>query len=376
MVVLVAVIGMTFFLVTRTPKTKSAPASERNRAQPVSVAVVATQDVPVWVSAMGTAVPIYSVTVRSRVDGELMRVHFNEGDSVKRGQLLAEIDPRSFQAQLSQAQAQLARNQALLDNARADLARYQMLWSKDAIAKQQLDTQASLVRQYQATVDSDVAVVENAKLQLSYTRISAPVAGRLGLRQVDPGNQVRSSDEHGLVSITQVAPMTVVFSVPENVLSDIRQRLAQKEAMLVEAWDAEQKHVLAQGRLLATDNQIDVTTGTLKLKSVFPNTDQALFPNQFVNARLRLGTQKNATVIPLAAVVRGAKGSLVYVVGESSSVTSVPVTLGEVDGDVVAVTGALKPGQRVVVDGIDKLRDGAKVEVMSPDKPQPKPQAQ
>lgn len=335
-----------------------------NRPQPISVAEVRRADVPVWVSAVGTAVPRNLVTVRARVDGELMKLHFREGEMVKPGQLLAEIDPRPYQVQLGQAAGQLARDNALLENALADLARYRELWSKDSISKQQLDTQEALVRQSRGTVEADRAQVESAKLQLVYARITAPVGGRIGLRQVDPGNQVHASDANGIGVIAQLQPMTVVFSVPEGHLPAINQRVASGDPVTVEAWDREQKVRLAVGRLLTTDNLIDTATGTIKMKAEFANKDGNLFPNQFVNARLLLGVRKEALVVPGAAVLQGARGPFVYVVDSESTVSSVPVTPGPVDGNQVAVEGALEPGSRVVADGADKLRDGAKVEVI------------
>lgn len=341
-----------------------------NRPQPVAVAEVAAKDVPLWLTAIGSAVPRNLVTVRTRVDGELLKLHFTEGQMVKQGQLLAEIDPRSFQAQLTQANGQLARDSALLQNAKLDLERYRDLWSKDSIARQQLDTQEALVRQYQGTVENDKGLVENARLQLSYTRITAPVSGRIGLRQVDPGNQVHAADTNGLASIAQMEPMMVVFAVPEIHLPDINRRLHGGDALTAEAWDRQQKNRLATGKLLTTDNQIDPATGTIKLKAEFANADRNLFPNQFINVRLLLGVQPGATVVPGAAVLRGARGAFVYTVDAEGAVKSAPVTPGAVDGDLVAVEGPLKPGDRVVTDGADKLRDGAKVEVITPGKHQ------
>ena len=344
--------------------------SGQNRNQPVSVAEVSVKDVRLWLPAIGTAIPRNLVTLHARVDGELLRLYFTEGDTVKQGQLLAELDPRSYQAQLTQVNGQLTRDSALLQNARIDLERYRELWAKDSIARQQVDTQESLVRQYEGTVENDRGLVENAKLQLSYTRITAPVSGRVGLRQVDPGNQIHASDANGLVSIAQIEPITVVFAVPESQLPEINRRRSTGDALLTEAWDREQKTRLANGRLLTTDNQIDSTTGTIKLKAEFTNTDRALFPNQFVNVRLLLGIKKDETVIPSAAIMRGAKGSFVYTVDSEGSVKSVPVTLGAVDGEWMAMGEQLKPGERVVTDGADKLRDGAKVDVIVPEKNQ------
>ena len=333
--------------------------------QPVSVAEVKLQDLPVWITALGTAIPRNLVTVRTRVDGELMQLHFTEGQLVKQGQLLAEIDPRAFQVLLLQANGQLLKDSALLANAQIDLQRYQDLWAQDAIAKQQLDTQEALVRQYQGAVEVDRGQVESAKLQLDYARITAPVSGRIGLRQVDPGNQVHAADTAGIAVVAQLAPMTVIFSVPEAKLPAIGQRLAEAEAISVEAWDREQKQRLGVGHLLTTDNQVDTTTGTIRLKALFANADNALFPNQFVNVRLLLSMRQGSLAVPGAAILRGAKGPFVYVVDAENAVSAVPVTPGPADGNMVAVEGALKPGMQVVADGADKLREGAKVEVIA-----------
>ena len=338
---------------------------DRNRAQPVSVAEVKVVDLPVWITALGTAVPHNLVTVHTRVDGQLMKLHFREGQMVKEGELLAELDPRPFQVQLTQASGQLARDAALLQNAKVDLARYQDLWAKDSIAKQQLDTQEALVRQYEGTVENDRGLVDSAKLNLTYARVTAPAGGLTGLRQVDPGNVVHASDANGVVVIAQLRPMTVTFSVPESHLPAINRRLAAKDPIVVEAWDREQKNRLATGRLLTTDNQVDTATGTIKLKAEFANDDNALFPNQFANMRLLLGTREKAVVVPVSAIQRGAKGPFVYTVDAESTVGTVLVTPGPEDKGLVAVDGPLKPGERVVTDGADKLRDGGKVEVIT-----------
>jgi len=337
-----------------------------NHVQPISAAVIKREDVPIWVSAVGTAVPRNLVTVRTRVDGELLKLHFREGETVKRGQLLAEIDPRPFLVQLAQAEGQLARDAATLENAKADLARYQDLWAKDSIAKQQLDTQEALVRQTQGTVEADRAQVANAKLQLDYASVTAPIGGRIGLRQVDPGNQIHASDTNGIAVIAQLRPMTVVFAIPESYLVALNRRIADGGQVTVEAWDQAQKTRLGVGHLLTTDNQIDTATGTIKIKAEFANKDGVLFPNQFVNARLLLGVRKKAIVVPTSAVQQGAKGTYVYAVAKDDTVTSVTVTPGPVDGERMAVEGKLEPGGRVVTDGADKLRDGAKVEIIAP----------
>ena len=337
-----------------------------NRPQPVSVAEVRSTDIRVWLNALGTITPRNLVTLHTKVDGTLLKVNFREGQMVKMGELLAEIDPRPFQIQLDQAKGQLTRDTALLDNARLDLARYKELLAKDAIPRQQLDTQEALVRQYQGTVETDRGQVANARLQLEWTRVTAPAAGRIGLRQIDPGNQVHAADANGLASIAQLQPITVVFAVPEANLPAINRRLADREAIPVEAWDREQKNRLADGRLLTTDNQIDPTTGTIKIKADFANRDNTLFPNQFVNIRLLLDTLPQVRALPAAAIQRGAKGSFVYRVDATGTVAMLPVTPGAVDGEWVAVTGEIKAGDKVVTDGADKLRDGAKAEVIVP----------
>ena len=369
-IVLAALGGGVYYWTTHAPSPDTGPGGGRggfgNRVQPVSAAEVKRADMPVWVGAVGTAVPRNLVTVRTRVDGELVRLNFREGDIVKQGQVLAEIDPRPFQAQLDQAAGQLARDTAALQNAEADLARYRDLWAKDSIAKQQLDTQEALVRQTKGTVESDRGQVDNAKLQLTFARVTAPIGGRIGLRQVDPGNQVHASDANGIAVIAQVQPITVVFSVPESYLPALNRRVASREEVVVEAWDREQKSRLAAGRLLSTDNLIDTATGTIKIKAEFVNQDGALFANQFVNARLLLGVRKDALVVPGAAVLQGSRGAYVYVVDGENAVTSVPVTAGPSDGGLVSVEGKLEPGMRVVTDGADKLRDGAKVEIIAP----------
>lgn len=334
-------------------------------ATPVVAAAAQTGSVDVVINALGTVTPLRTVTVRTRVDGELVRVLFREGQIVKQGELLAEIDPRPFQVQLAQAEGQLARDRALLQNARLDLERYQALFAQDSIARQQVDTQASLVRQYEAALQMDQGQVDSARLQLAYTRITAPVGGRVGLRLVDPGNIVRAGDAGGIVVVTQLQPTAVLFSVPQDNVPAVMKRMQAGERVPVDAWDREQKAKLADGALASVDNQVDPATGTVKLKAQFANGDGALFPNQFVNVRMTLDTLRDAIVIPAAAVQRGAQGIFVYVVREDRTVTVRPVKLGPAQAQRVAVTEGLAAGEVVVTDGMDRLRPGAQVEVAS-----------
>jgi multidrug efflux system membrane fusion protein len=370
--VLVSLIGGVWYWSTHHAQAVSASGSRRgelksgSRPQPVSVAGARVTDIRVWLNALGTVTPRNLVTVHTKVDGTLLKVNFREGQMIKAGDLLAEIDPRPFQILLNQTRGQLTRDLALLDNARIDLARYKGLLAKDAIASQQVDTQDALVRQYQGTVETDRGQIDNAQLQLEWTRVTAPTSGRIGLRQIDPGNQVHANDANGLASIAQLQPITVLFSVPEANLPAINRRLAMRQAIPVEAWDREQKHRLADGHLLTTDNQIDPATGTIKIRAEFANRDTTLFPNQFVNIRLLLDTLPQVVAVPVAAIQRGDKGSFVYRLDANGTVAMLPVTPGAVDGDWVAVTGALKAGDKVVTDGVDKLRDGARAEIIVP----------
>ncbi len=312
------------------------------------------------VSAIGTLSARATAVVRAKASGELLSIKFKEGDEVKAGQLLAEIDPRSYQATLTQAQGNLQRDQAQLKNAQLDLQRYQDLLAKDSIASQQVDTQKALVRQLEGTVAADQAQVDAAKLQLSYTRITAPIAGRLGLRQADRGNVVGPSDAAGIVTINQVRPMDAVFSVPEAQLVAINQRLANGASLPVELWDRDQKQRLARGRLGAVDNAIDATTGTIKAKAAFDNEEGLLFPNQFVNVKLQVNLLKDVLTVPGTAV----QNNYVYLVRPDGTVTQRRIRVGVADGDRVSVEGQLQDGEQVVTDGIDRLREGAKVAVI------------
>ncbi|WP_075257606.1 MdtA/MuxA family multidrug efflux RND transporter periplasmic adaptor subunit [Herbaspirillum camelliae] len=335
------------------------------QTMPVGVAKARLQDVNVFLNGLGAVTPTATATVRARVDGQLMKLHYKEGQVVKAGDLLAEIDPRALQAALTQAEGQLARDRALLASARLDLKRYQTLLAQDSIASQQVDTQAALVKQYEGTVKADEGNVASARLQLSFTRVTAPISGRLGLRQADVGNNVTTSDTNGLVIITQLQPITAIFSIPEDNIPKVLQQLQSGRKLPAQAWDREQKNKLADGVLLTIDNVVDATTGTVKLKAQFPNTDYALFPSQFVNIRLQLNTEQGATVIPTAAIQRGAKGLFVYVVKDDSSVTVRPVKTGPVQDDLTVITDGVSAGETVVIDGIDRLREGAKVEAVA-----------
>ena len=377
LVVLLAAAGGYAWLQKKDEPKAAVPAKGPGKGGPTPVVAAPARsgEIDLIINGLGTVTPLRTVTVRSRVDGELMKVLFQEGQAVKEGQLLAEIDPRNFQVQLEQAQGQLAKDQALLQNARLDLERYEALFKQDSIARQQVDTQASLVRQLEGAVRVDRSQVDSARLQLSYTKITAPVSGRVGLRLVDPGNIVRAGDASGLVVITQLQPAAVVFTVPQDNVPVVMKRLQSGERISVEAWDREQKAKLAEGALASADNQVDPQTGTVKLKAQFDNADFALFPNQFVNVRMKLDTLRDVVVIPAAAVQRGTQGLFVYVVRGDNSVGQRPVRLGPAEGLRVAIAEGLAAGDMVVIDGMDRLRPGAQVEV-SGARPEIKPPAE
>jgi multidrug efflux system membrane fusion protein len=317
-------------------------------------------DIPVHLNALGTVTPLATVTVRSQVTGQLSAIDFKEGQLVKAGDQLAQIDPRSFQAALDQAKGQLARDQAQLANARVDLGRYKTLLAQDSISQQQYDTQVALVGQDEGIVKADQAAVETAAINLSYTRITSPVDGRVGLRQMDLGNLVQASTTN-IVVVTQIEPISVVFAIPEDDIGDVMTQVADGMTLQAEAYDRARTHLLATGALATIDNQIDTATGTVKLRALFKNDDGALFPNQFVNVQLLVKTLHDQVIVPTAAVQRGAQGPYVFVVNQDSTVKMTNVTLGEADGEQQAVTGGLKGDETVVVDGADRLRDGTKV---------------
>jgi multidrug efflux system membrane fusion protein len=347
----------------------ASPGANRVEAAPISISVATSRqgDMPIYLSGLGTVTALKTVTVHSRVDGELIRVAFTEGQMVKQGDLLVEIDPRPFQVQLTQAEGQLLRDQALLKNAFIDLDRYQTLLEQDSIAAQQTATQAALVKQYQGTVEMDQGLVDNAKLQLTYSRITAPINGRIGLRLVDQGNIVHASDNNGLLVITQTQPINVIFTLPEDSVQQVMKRWRSEGSINVDAYDRAGSRKLASGKISAVDNQIDTTTGTLKLKAQFDNTDGVLFANQFVNIKMHLNTLQAVTLAANAAIQRGAKGAFVMVVNADNTISIRQVKIGAEDSDSVAILEGLAPGEKLVIDGADKLREGSLIKIVKQD---------
>ncbi len=351
---------------TVTPSEASTKASatekiKADRPTPVFTAAVARDDMPVWIEALGRVTPRQQVVLRSRIDGELQKLHFNEGQFVKKGQLLAEIDPRALQTQLAQQKAQLAQQKALLDNAKRDLKRYDSLVEDDAIAAQQRDTQRSLVAQTQAALDNVQAQIKHTELQLSYTQILAPLAGKIGFRQVDVGNQIKASDANGLATIVEIDPITVIFSLPEIHLPQLQSQLPLGQRMAVEIWNADKSQRLATSRDWISDNQVDAATGSIRLKAFVSNAQQQLTPNQFVQVRLQLDTLKQVLIIPSQAILYGAQGDYVYRVNADNKVETIKVKRLHSTTTQIAIEGALNVGDTLVTDGSDRLKPGSLV---------------
>ena len=342
------------------------PPAQTGRSQPsgpmpVGTAPVETSDVPVVLNALGTVTPLATVTVRTQISGQLIEAAFKEGQIVKKGDFLAQVDPRPYQVALAQAEGQLAKDRATLRNSEVDLARYRTLLAQNSIARQTVDTQAALVQQHHGTLTADQAQVDAQKLNLAFTRIVSPISGRVGLRRVDPGNYVQTNDASGIVVITQIHPISVIFTLPGDELPAVMRRMRSGAALAVTAFDRTGTTRLAAGTLETVDNQIDTTTGMIKLRALFENAEELLFANQFVTVQLLVDTMRDKPVIPTASVQRGAPGTFVYVVKPDDTVAVQPISLGPSSGERVVVADGLQPGQAVVVDGADRLRDGAKV---------------
>lgn len=340
-------------------------------AVPVIVATATKGDLPVFYNGLGTVTAFNTVTVRSRIDGQLLRVAFTEGQIVKAGDVLAEIDPRPYQVQLEQAEGQLARDVAQQQDALVNLERYKLLYKEGVIPKQQLDTQQASVGQFDGAIQTDKATIDNAKLNLVYCRITAPIGGRVGLRLVDAGNMVHAADTNGLLVITQLQPISVLFSLPQDQLPVVYKKLRSGQQLVVEAFDRDNTSKIAMGKLLTIDNQIDTATGTYKLKAVFTNEDNALFPNQFVNVHLLVDTLKNIVLVPTTAILRGSQGIYVFSVSSDGTVNVRMVTIADAHGNTTGISAGLNAGDVVVTDGQDKLQEGSKVDPRQAPAPAP-----
>lgn len=362
-ILVLAIGGLTYYRKQQAAaQAAKAKAAAANRSVPITTVTVRQGPIGIYINALGTVTPVYTATITTRVDGQIVSVNYREGQMVHKGDVLIQIDPRPYQAALTQAQGTLAHDEALLGESRIDLDRYQLAFNRNAIAKQQLDDQTQTVKQNEGSVKNDQGTVAVATTNLDYATIKAPIDGRVGLRLVDPGNIVTAGSTTALVVITQLQPITVIFSVAEDYLPQIQKQLRQGSKMSVDAFDRAQQTKLATGALLTLDNQVDTSTGTVKLKAIFPNQDTALFPNQFVNTRLLVDTEQNASLAPTAAIQRNAQGTFVYLIKPDNTAAMQPVTVGTTDGSVAAVQG-LQPGQVIAVAGFDKLQDGAKVSV-------------
>lgn len=363
LILVVLVIGVIFAYRAHNQSQAASATAAANAGTPaISVGIVTVQkrDVPFYLVGLGSVTAFNTVTVRTRIDGQLMKVYFKEGQFVREGDLLAEIDPRPYQVALEQAQGQLAKDLASQADAKIDLNRFQQLWQEGVIPRQQLDTQQATVGQFDGAIKTDQAQIDNQKLNLVYTKITSPITGRVGLRLVDAGNMVHAADTNGMLVITQVQPISIIFTLPEDNLPEVTGQLGKKE-LTVEAYSRDDKSELAEGKLLTVDNQIDPTTGTVKLKATFANKDLSLWPNQFVNVRLYLSERKDATATSSAAIQRGAQGTFVYVVGADSKAEMRPIQVDFIEGNLAVIKQGLTPGEQVVVDGQDKIQPGAKV---------------
>jgi len=368
LIVLVVIGATTVRNTKKTQNPKGPNPTVQNRGVPVLAEPVAQHDVPVYLRGLGSVLAYNTVTVRARVDGQITQINFREGDEVKQGQLLLQIDPRPYDVMLHTAEANLAKDEASLADAKLNLDRYTALYKQGVISQQQYNSQQSLVGQLTGSISADRAAIENAKLQITYAHITAPISGRIGLRLVDIGNIVHAGDQNGLLVITQLHPIAVTFTLPEDYIPQVLQHM-RKGPLNVEAYSRDDRTKLADGKLLTLNNEIDPTTGTNKYKAVFQNEDRVLWPNQFVNVRLLLDTQKNAITVPVAAIQRGNQGTYAYVVKQDNSVEVRPVKLGVTEGNIASIDSGLQPGEMVVTDGQDKLQPGAKVEVQRGNRP-------